>query len=127
MTSDTTDYAVLCERLIVLGALLPSNTCEQAKDAIEALLAREAALFKDCCELKQLAVDASAAYAVTEQRRAALEAECDALRKDAERYLWLRDVASHARATTILNDSAENIDYAIDALIAELAKGKANE
>ena len=30
----------------VLGALLPSNTCEQAIDAIEALLAREAALRK---------------------------------------------------------------------------------
>jgi hypothetical protein len=51
----------------------------------------------------------------------ALAAERDALRKDAERYRWLRDKKHPSLGLTrlVLNDTPHGIDAAIDAAMGE--------
>lgn len=57
-------------------------------------------------------------------RIAALEAEVLALRKDAERYKWLRSVPNGFKAQRIVNDTPHGMDAAIDAAIeAERGEG----
>jgi len=45
------------------------------------------------------------------------------MEQDAERYRWLRDKATWAQATTLLNDTPGGIDAAVDAAMAA-QKGK---
>lgn len=44
----------------------------------------------------------------------ALATECEKLRKDAERYRWLRSVPSGPEAQRIVNNTPEGMDAAID-------------
>lgn len=54
------------------------------------------------------------------ERIAALEAEVDALRKDAERYRWLCECCKHVPWGYFLNHVEEvGIDAAIDAVMKE--------
>lgn len=48
----------------------------------------------------------------------ALQAECEELRKYAERYRWLRSVPSGPEAQRIVNNTPEGMDTAIDAAMA---------
>ncbi len=57
----------------------------------------------------------SAATAPLLERIAELERELEAVRKDAERYRWLRSAPNGFEAQRIVNDTPHGMDAAIDA------------
>jgi chromosome segregation ATPase len=71
------------------------DSLREAASALRALVAENERLFNDCCELKAMAVDSMAAYAVTEKRRADLEAERDVLRQRLEAAETVLDNVQH--------------------------------
>lgn len=101
----------------------PEDVTDEMIDAVQAVADR-ASLFVDPWEVKR-AVIAAAINAMPQtdakSQIDALKAERDALRKDAERYRWLRDVGDATWRPFGIREgySAEQADAAIDAALAK--------
>lgn len=101
------------------------DKCEALRkmdDIVEQLRALEKREAGNCYSVNKAMLDAAA-----EIDR--LRAECEALRKDAERYRWLRDIGD--RTWTALANrrglNAAAIDSAIDRAMASIAEGGSND
>lgn len=73
-------------------------------------------------QVSEVAASADAALAAAREERDALRAECEALRKDAERYRFLR-APGEDTADVFMCNHGERLDAACDATIA----GRAGE
>ena len=61
----------------------------------------------------------SAAWAVWQAAHASRDAEVEALRKDAERYRWIREKRSGEELTLVMNYEFKDLDEAIDVVMQE--------